>query len=129
MTAPSGFIRQNRGKKAEKAGRRAELWAVLWLCLKGYRIRARRRREKAGEIDIIARSPAGVWCFIEVKNRSDAATAVAAVSRNQRRRITMAAESFLARQKDRRGAVRFDVIAVGRGWPHHIRDVWQPGCW
>ncbi|MEI9930627.1 MAG: YraN family protein [Rhizomicrobium sp.] len=56
---------------AEKRGRRSETWAALFLRLKFYRILARRVRNRAGEIDLIARAPSGLVCFIEVKARAD----------------------------------------------------------
>lgn len=118
--------RNARGLAAERHGRKAEMLAVWLLRLKAYRIYARRQRLQAGEIDIIARSPAGVWCFIEVKNRPDRQAAIAAVSKNQRARIVRAAAQFLAGAR-LHGAARFDVIGVAPGrWPHHFRDAWRP---
>lgn len=118
--------RNARGLAAERQGRKAETLAVWLLRLKGYRIFARRLRQPAGEIDIIARSLSGVWCFIEVKNRADREAAIAAVSKNQRARIVRAAAQFLAGAR-LRGAARFDVIGVAPGrWPQHFRDAWRP---
>ncbi|MGB8601831.1 MAG: YraN family protein [Rhizomicrobium sp.] len=118
--------RAARGIAAERQGRWAEVKAVWLLRFKGYRIYARRQRTLAGEIDIIARSLPGVWCFIEVKNRPDPIGAIAAVSRNQRSRIASAAEIFL-HQKQAVGPARFDVISVVPGrLPRHFRDAWRP---
>jgi putative endonuclease len=118
--------KSERGRKAEHAGRLAETLAALSLAVKFYRIAARRFRCPAGEIDLIARNPAGVLCFVEVKRRASDAAAVAAVGPHQRRRIRKAAEIFLAGKKPPRG-VRFDVISVAPGrWPRHIRDAWRP---
>ena len=55
---------------AERRGRRSETWAALFLMAKGYRILGRRVRTRAGEIDLVARSPRGVLCFVEVKARA-----------------------------------------------------------
>lgn len=118
--------RAARGFAAERQGRWAEVKALWFLRLKGYRIYARRRRTDAGEIDIIARSLNGVWCFIEVKNRPDRAGAIAAVSRNQRARIAKAAGIFL-HHRQATGAARFDVMGVAPGHlPYHFKDAWRP---
>jgi Holliday junction resolvase-like predicted endonuclease len=50
-------------RKAERRGRRSETLAAVLLMLKFYRILGRRVRTHAGEIDLVARSPAGVICF------------------------------------------------------------------
>jgi putative endonuclease len=113
---------------AEKRGRRGELLATLMLLAKAYRILGRRVRTPLGEIDLIARSPQGVICFIEVKARDIFADAVEAVSPRQQARIARAAEHFLAlRPRLRAKAMRFDTITVTRGrFPRHLRDAWRP---
>jgi putative endonuclease len=118
--------RRERGTRAELSGRQAETLAMLLLCCKGYRILARRLRNAGGEIDLVAKNLAGIVCFIEVKNRPDDATAVAAVSKVQRARIVKAAQIYFSRKKAPRG-VRFDVVSVTPGrLPCHIRDAWRP---
>lgn len=118
--------RRARGRIAFAHGLWAETLAVLLLRLKGYRILARRQRLPAGEIDIVAQRLCGPVCFVEVKSRPDQASAVAAVSHNQRRRIAAAAAQYLSRTKEKRCA-RFDVISVVPGrLPRHIRDAWRP---
>src|SRR5438105_2005746 len=72
-----------RRQAAEKRGRRSETFAALLLRLKGYRILGRRVRTHAGEIDLIARAPSGLVCFIEVKARTDEALAVDSVGLRQ----------------------------------------------
>src|SRR5215468_6750770 len=72
---------------AEKRGRDTEALAALMLRLKGYRILARRIRTHAGEIDLVARSPRGTLCFVEVKARATEATAALAVAPRQQQRI------------------------------------------
>ena len=42
----------------------------MFLMAKGYRILGRRVRTHAGEIDLVARAPSGVVCFVEVKARA-----------------------------------------------------------
>jgi len=111
-------------KAAEKRGRRGELFAALLLVCKGYRILGRRVKTRAGEIDLIARSPRGVVCFIEVKARPGEDLATEAIGRRQRGRIVRAAELYLA---GRSWPARFDVITVVPGHlPRHRKDAWRP---
>ena len=115
-------------QSAERRGRRSELLAVLLLIAKGYRILGRRIRTRAGEIDIVAHSPGGILCFVEVKARESLRQAREAVLPQQKERICRAAELYLAQ---RRGpapkGVRFDTIVVpARRWPVHVRDAWRP---
>jgi putative endonuclease len=111
-------------KRAERRGRRGEVLAALLLVCKGYRILGRRVKTKAGEIDLIAKSPRGVVCFIEVKARPGEALATESIGRRQRGRIARAAELFLA---GRPGAFRFDVVTVvPRRLPRHFKDAWRP---
>lgn len=115
-------------RAAERRGRRSETLALLVLILKGYRILGRRVRTRAGEIDIVARSPRGILCFVEVKARSAMHDAQEALQAPQQIRIARAAELYLAQWRGlKRTGVRFDTIAVaGRRWPRHIRDAWRP---
>ncbi|HEY2035103.1 MAG TPA: YraN family protein [Rhizomicrobium sp.] len=114
-------------RKAERRGRRSEWAAIALLLLKGYRILARRQRTPLGEIDLIAKSPAGLICFIEVKARGDALAAALSLGGKQKQRIGRAAAHYLARRPElaRKGA-RFDIIAVAPGrLPRHHRDAWR----
>jgi len=111
-------------KAAEKRGRRGEAVAALLLAVKGYRILGRRVKTRAGEIDLIARSPRGVICFVEVKTRPQEALATEAIGARQRARIVRAAELYLA---GRPSAARFDVVTVVPGrLPRHLKDAWRP---
>ena len=120
-------VRSSR-QAAERRGRRGELLASLILLAKGYRILGRRVRTRLGEIDLVACSPGGVICFIEVKARAAFADAVEALMPRQQARIARAAEHFLAQRPGLRArAVRFDTITVTRGrLPRHLRDAWRP---
>lgn len=117
-----------RHQLAEKRGRRSELLAMLLLMLKGYRIVGRRVRTHAGEIDLIAHSPGGILCFVEVKTRESLRDAQEALLPRQQERICRAAELFLAQQRRMRAkGVRFDTIVLSaRRWPVHLRDAWRP---
>jgi putative endonuclease len=109
---------------AEKRGRRGETLAALLLRCKGYRILGRRVRTRVGEIDLVAQSPSGIVCFIEVKARPAQELAADAVGQRQRQRIARASQLFLAGQRVK--GVRFDVIAVVPGrLPRHLRDAWR----
>ena len=123
---------------AYRRGRRAEWIAGCWLRLKGYRLLARGYRCPSGEIDLIARR-GRVLAFIEVKQRDRLATAAAAISQRQRRRIIRAAQAFLQSHPQFAGLdLRFDAILFGRGqaalsapwlrpvpWLRHEKDAWR----
>ncbi|MGQ0740757.1 MAG: YraN family protein [Alphaproteobacteria bacterium] len=114
--------------QAELRGRKGEIWAAIVLALKGYRVLGRRVRTHAGELDLVARAPSGVLCFVEVKARPDWDTAVLAVAPRQRERIARAAALYVgARPRLRHNGVRFDAILIAPGkWPRHMKDVWRP---
>lgn len=114
--------------KAEKRGRRGETLAAWLLRLKFYRILGRRVRTPLGEIDLIARAPSGVVCFVEVKARAGESAAADALGPRQQARIVRAAELYLAGRPGLapKGA-RFDVVSVLPGrMPRHLRDAWRP---
>lgn len=116
----------SKRRRAERRGRRSETVAAAMLLLKGYRILGRRVKTRAGEIDLVARSPSGIVCFIEVKARADAASAAEAVLLRQQSRIARAAELFLAARPALANArFRFDIVTVSpRTLPRHRRDAW-----
>ena len=123
-----------RRQRAERSGRRGEDFAALLLTLKFYRIMERRQKSALGEIDLIARSPSGIICFIEVKLRKSAVELADAVTPRQRARIARAAQHFLSlRPWLATAPVRFDIVTVGAlSWPRHVRDAWRPddpGLW
>jgi len=114
-------------RRAEKHGRRSESLAALLLRLKLYRILGRRVRTPLGEIDLIARAPSGLVCFVEVKARGGEMQASDALMSRQQARIARAAAHYLASRPGlaKKGA-RFDVISVVPGrLPHHLRDAWR----
>jgi putative endonuclease len=113
-------------RAAETRGRSSETLAAWLLRLKLYRILGRRIRTHAGEIDLIARSPKGVLCFVEVKARRDQRSAIESVAQRQRARIERAASLYVAGKPNlaRRG-MRFDIVTVAP-FPRHIKDAWRP---
>ena len=118
-------------REAERHGRRSELLASLLLLLKGYRILGRRVRTRVGEIDLIARSPSGVLCFVEVKARQTEQGALEAVRFRQQGRIARAAQLYLSQRPQLgQAGVRFDLVTVGgRSLPRHLRDAFHPEDW
>ena len=113
---------------AERAGRRAEGWACIYLRLKGYRILEQRYKTKYGEVDIVASRGKAV-VFIEVKQRQTLEAAIGSVGYQSEKRIMDAAEVFLTREPKRLPqdySLRFDVIyVIGRWKIHHIRDAFR----
>lgn len=112
---------------AEARGRRSEFWAMLYLICKFYRVLGQRVKTKLGEIDLVALSPDGVVCFIEVKARELERSAAEAITSRQRSRIELASALYLsAHPALRHKAVRFDAILVTPGrWPRHVKDAWR----
>ena len=103
----------------------AETVAMLLLRLKFYYIIARRHRNFAGEVDIIA-GRGKVIAFIEVKARKTGMVGET-VSSHQQQRIIQAAQFFLSRNsRFSNHHVRFDVIGIRPWcWPVHIQDAWR----
>ena len=115
-------------RQAERRGRSSETIATWYLRAKLYRILGRRVRTHVGEIDLVARSPSGILCFIEVKARRHASQAREALLPRQQARIARAAELFVAaRPLLARLPVRFDIVTIcPRTLPRHFRDAWRP---
>ncbi len=118
-------------QKREKAGRRAERYAALWLWVRGYKILEMRYKTREGEIDIIARKGDVLAC-IEVKQRSKASHAVEAVSYASEQRIMAAAEIYVTRNPyllEEDFELRFDVLyVIGKsGWGRidHLKDAFR----
>jgi putative endonuclease len=121
-------IPAGRRQAAELHGRRAEILAAALLTVKLYRIVGRRVKTRAGELDLVALSPSGMICFVEVKARKREELAAEAIGFAQRGRIMRAAALYLgARPALRHKGVRFDAILVTpRRFPIHVRDAWRP---
>lgn len=106
----------------------AETAAALLMMLKGYRIVARRVRGRYGEIDLIAVRGRRL-AFVEVKYRRSVAGAAAAITDEQIRRITDAAEHWVWRHpRFHEYEIGLDAVLVGRFlWPRHAPNALQPG--
>lgn len=140
MTRPQSFrpsnaraaeraaVRAVRGTAARLSGRRAEVWAALWLMLKGYRILGFRLKTPQAEIDLLAQR-GDVLAVVEVKSRANLDAALEAVTHDQRQRLRRAGRNLAARRPalaDK--TVRLDLIALAPGrWPLHRPDAWADG--
>jgi putative endonuclease len=115
-----------RRARAERAGRRGETLAALYLWLTGWRVLGRRVRTARGEVDLVARR-GRVLCFVEVKWRRNARQLGLAIDDYRLRRVADAAALLVARYQRPGDDVRIDVILIAAGrWPHRIVNAWQP---
>jgi putative endonuclease len=107
-------------------GKTGEDLACRELTRRGYAILARRWRQRAGEIDIIARD-GNTIVFVEVKARdgADFGAPAEAVSRAKQRRIAQLAAMFLACNRLAGCPCRFDVVSVDVGAPVPNVQVFQ----
>lgn len=110
----------------ERAGRRGEAWAALFLRLKLYRIVERRVKTPVGEIDLVAQR-FGVTVFVEVKSRSFSHQEGEALDAVNRRRIVRAAQLWLTRHPKLAATdLRFDVIFLAPfAWPRHLKNAFD----
>lgn len=99
----------------------AERLAMLWLFLKGYRVRAMRYKTPLGEIDLIM-TRGHTLVFVEVKLRRSRLQASASVHAGNQRRVVRAAQYFLqSHPRYAEYTVRFDVCLLA--WyrlPYHL---------
>jgi putative endonuclease len=128
MTRNDPHTANRRRRQAETRGRRAEFLAALLLYAKLYRILGRRVKTPLGELDLVALSPFGVLCFVEVKARVNEWEAGQAIKGRQQGRIARAAALYRASHPGlRHKGVRFDAILVApRRLPRHVKDAWRP---
>ena len=115
--------RLQQRRAAYRKGHVAELVAAGFLAAKGYKLLARRYRTPSGEIDLIAKRGRTV-VFVEVKARATLQEALDAVGRDSERRISAAADLWLARHPRAAGfSLRFDmVLVVPWRLPVHLRN-------
>ncbi len=98
-------------------GDRGEAVVAAYLRKQGYTVLETQFRTRRGEIDIIARSPEGILCFVEVKTRKDDSFAQARefVTPAKQRRLRAAAQLYLHLRADMDTLCRFDVAEVYYG--------------
>ena len=97
-------------------GDRGEAAVAGYLRRRRYQIVASQFRCRFGEIDLIARSPDGVLCFVEVKTRTakEFSRALEAVTPSKQQKIRTTAQIYLARTGED-CPCRFDVAEVYPG--------------
>jgi putative endonuclease len=108
-----------------KFGLLAETIAALFLKVKFYQILAKRMRNFAGEIDLIARRGKTI-IFVEVKARKILDESFEVLTNYQQARIKKTAELYLSQHsKFQNYDVRFDlIIFTPFRLPIHIKNAW-----
>lgn len=126
--APAKQASQERVKKqrAFKRGLWAELRALIYFRLSGYRQIARRFKRPVGEIDLIVRR-GNQLVFVEVKARRSLDEAAYSIYPKQQLRIRNAARAFVAENpRYQNFDMRFDALLVAGFWRiRHIAAAWQ----
>lgn len=112
--------------QAYRRGLRAEIFAALYLIFTGWRVLAWRWKCPLGEIDLVAKK-GKIITFIEVKARQSEKVALDSLTTRQWRRISNAAEMFMARHPDFADCSwRFDAIIIVSGkWPRRFENIWH----
>lgn len=97
-----------------KVGLRGEQLACRFLRRNKYEIIATNYATKLGETDIVARSPDGTICFVEVKTRSPGQmlSPSEAVDYRKSENLKTNAAAFLKVTKNEKSDFRFDIIEV-----------------
>ncbi len=113
-------------KKAEKWGRFAEQYAILYLTLKGYQLIAHRSRTKFGELDLIMKKKECL-VFFEIKARKNKKQITETLSYRQKVRILNSAKYWLSMRPSLTSFfIRFDAIFVSKwGWITHVSNAFQ----
>jgi putative endonuclease len=133
MPLPAFFLRWYRRFFPQKTlGQRGEEAAARYLKRLGYKILARGRRLRPGELDLVAVDGRTI-VFVEVKTRTsqDAGHPSEAVDSEKQRRLTRLAVTFLKRHGLLDYPARFDVVAVtwppggGRPLIEHIKNAFD----
>lgn len=106
----------------------AEMVALVWLSLKGYRIVRWRYKQKMGEIDLLI-SKGKTLAVVEVKARPTIDLAVSAMYPRAWQRHRHAVLRFVQQHPYyQQHAIRFDLVALAPyTFPNHLRDVWRHG--
>ena len=99
--------------RTKTAGDQGEALAARYLEERGFTVLARQWRCRFGEVDIVARSPEGILCCVEVKRRGPGAIGLPRefVDGRKRERLRKAAAAYLA-AAGFDGPARFDVAEV-----------------
>ena len=112
-------------------GRAAEKAAFKALKRARYRILARNRRTRRGELDAVC-FEGGQIVFVEIRSRtgSSGGGAIEAFGPRKRRQVVRAAAEYMAEKRVEEESVRFDVVAVDASAEppscEIIRDAFRP---
>lgn len=111
VTGPMA-ARRDAGRRADQAGRSAEICVTREYAQQGYATRETRWRGQGGEIDLIFGRD-GVVVFTEVKKARSFDAAIASLRPAQIRRIRDAAAEYLAQTPEGQlSEVRFDLAVM-----------------
>jgi len=111
---------------SNKFGLLSEIYAVIFLKLKLYKILERNYRNKLGEIDIIAYKNKTLIA-VEVKARKKINSLEEVVSKKQLNRIKRSMNIFYSREKYYgKFNIRFDLIIISPyKLPLHLKNFWN----
>jgi putative endonuclease len=97
----------------ETLGRAGESAAASLYARRGFTVAARNWRCAAGELDLVlARGALVVFCEVKTRSGSALGGGYEAVTARKQRKLRQLAELFLAANRIRAAAVRFDVASV-----------------
>lgn len=99
--------------RSKTSGDQGEAAAAQYLERRGCTVLDRQWRCRFGELDIVARSPEGVLCFVEVKRRGPGSIGLPRefVDSRKQERLRKAAAAYLS-ACDAEAPARFDVAEV-----------------
>ena len=115
----------------KELGRMAERAAFKALKRAGYKILARNRKTRRGELDAVCFEE-GQVVFVEIRSRSgsSAGGAIEAFGPRKRRRVVRAAAEYMSEKRIEDESVRFDVVAVDASTEppvcEIVRDAFRP---
>ena len=109
---------------AFRTGHAAEWVAAVLLMAKGYRILGFRLKDRAGEIDLLARR-GRVLAVVEVKRRATLEAARLALKPAQYDRLVAAGQAIRRKRPALQSLdLRIDMVALAPGrFPRHLRGV------
>jgi len=99
--------------KRKETGTIGENIAADYLSKRGYKIRERNYRTRAGEIDIIAEKD-GTLVFFEVRTKTGKTfgSAEESITERKKKRLIALAEAYLSDCGEQPAACRIDIIAI-----------------
>ena len=121
---PKAAWRRTTGGTAFRSGHAAEWVAAVFLMAKGYRILGFRLKDRAGEIDLLARR-GRVLAVVEVKRRATLEAARLALKPAQYDRLIAAGQAIRRKRPALQSLdLRIDMVALAPGrFPRHLRGV------